>query len=216
MIALGGSVIKQYISDLDQLTQALQTEEQLVIVCGAGHLKKHIEAVREHTNKSETDLVGIAATRFNARTVQTLLNDSHPSIPETVEEVRQAVTTGKDVVMGGLNPGFSTDAVAAVVAELLEADLYIVTDIDGIYSKDPSENPDAEKFDEISTERLLEMTEGKNEPGVYSIVDETAVQIVERSNIGAKLLEGKLQNIQNLEKSDGTDIVSTAKRQKPL
>lgn len=212
VLALGGSVIKQHVAELNALTEALETEEQLVIVCGAGHLKKHIEAVREHTNKAEIDLVGIAATRFNARTVQTLLNNAHPSIPETVEEVKQSVSTDKNVVMGGLNPGFSTDAVAAVVAELLDADLYIITDIDGIYSDDPSENPEAEKFDEISTERLLEMTEGKNEPGVYSIVDETAVQIVERSNIMTKLLEGTIQNVENLEHSKGTDIVSSSGR----
>lgn len=210
VIALGGSVIKQHMSDLERLVDALETDEQIVVVCGAGHLKKHIDAVRDSTNKAETDLVGIAATRLNAKTVQTLLDDSHPSIPETVEEVREATSTGKDVVMGGLNPGFSTDAVSAVVAELLDADLYIITDIDGIYSEDPSENPEAEKFDEIYTERLMEMTEGKNEPGVYSIVDETAVQIVERSNITAKLLEGTVDNIQNLETVESTDIVSSA------
>lgn len=212
VIALGGSVIRQHLSGLDRLAKALEREEQVVIVCGAGHLKKHQDAVRESVNKAETDLVGIAATRLNARTLQPLLDDSHRSIPETVEEVREVAATGGDIVMGGLNPGFSTDAVAAVIAELLDADLYIVTDIDGIYTEDPDENPDAEKFDEISTDRLLEMTEGKNEPGVYSIVDETAVQVVERSNIKAKLLEGTVENIQDLEGTDGTDIIPGSSR----
>lgn len=212
VFALGGSVVKQYLSNLENLTDALQRDEQIIVVCGAGHLKKHIEAVRDSANKAETDLMGIAATRLNAKTVQTLLDDSHPSVPETVQEVKEAVSTDKDVVMGGLNPGFSTDAVAAVVAELLDADLYIITDIDGIYSEDPSENPDAEKFGRISTDELLEMTEGKNEPGVYSIVDETAVQIVDRSDIKTKLVEGKINNIQNLKGAEGTDIVSSAER----
>lgn len=212
VFALGGSVIRQYMSELENLASALEKDEQVIIVCGAGHLKRHQDAVRGSANKAETDLVGIAATRLNAKTLQTLLEDTHPSIPETIEEVRQLASKDEDIVMGGLNPGFSTDAVAAVVAELLDADLQIITDIDGIYSEDPSENSEAEKFDEISTGRLLEMTEGKNEPGVYSIVDETAVQVVERSNIKAKLLEGTLENIQNLKGAEGTDIVSSAER----
>lgn len=203
--ALGGSVIDQNFEQLEKLAGAL-CEGQKVIVVGAGHLKKHQEAVKDEVSKAETDLVGIEATRLNARTLIALMENVHPEVPETVEEVKQAASTGKTVVMGGLNPGFSTDAVASIIAELFDAELYIATDVDGIYEEDPEENPEAQKFDEIEASRLLDMSEGKNEPGVYSIVDETAAGIIKRSGINTKLFEGTIQNLGNPRDADGTRV----------
>ena len=208
VFALGGSVINQNFEKLDELAEALEENKHFVAVVGGGHLKKHQDAVRDECTKAETDLVGIAATRLNARTLQALLDNAAPEIPETLDEVKQAASQGQNVVMGGLNPGFSTDAVATVVAELYDADLYFVTDVDGIYTDDPEENEDAEMLEEISVEELLEMTEGKNEPGLYSIVDETAVQIIQRSNLKAKVFQGDIEKLEKPEKAEGTDIIS--------
>ena len=208
VFALGGSVIKQHLSNLGELADALPDEEQFVVICGAGHLKQHQDAVRDHVNNSKTDMVGIAATRLNAKTLRTLVDGSSPKIPETVEEVEEKASTGQDIIMGGLNPGFSTDAVSAVVAELFDADLFILTDVDGIYSEDPSENSEAEKKDQISADELLEMVSGHNVPGNYDVVDETAVSIIKRSNIDTRLIEGTPENIREVEADRGTKIVT--------
>lgn len=208
VFALGGSVIKQYLSNLDELADALPDEEQFVVVCGAGHLKQHQDAVRNHVNNSKTDMVGIAATRLNAKTLQTLVEDASPEIPETVEEVEEKASRGQNVIMGGLNPGFSTDAVSAVIAELFDAELYILTDVDGIYTEDPSENPEAEKLETIEAGKLLEMVSGHNVPGNYDVVDETAVSIIKRSNIDTRLIEGTPENVENIENVEGTEVIS--------
>jgi uridylate kinase len=208
VFALGGSVIKQKIEELEKIATSIEQNPQFVAVTGAGHLKKHQEAVKEECTKAETDLVGIKATRLNARTLQSLTEDTYPEIPQTLEEVRKAAFSGGNVTMGGLNPGFSTDAVAAVVAELFDADLYLVKDVDGVYTEDPEENPEAEKIDEIKIEELTEMTSGENEPGVYSIVDETASKIIQRSNLNAKVFKGTLENIENPEGAEGTKILT--------
>lgn len=207
VFALGGSVINRNFSQLDQIGEALEQHGQVAVVTGAGHLKKHQDAVRETSNNAETDMVGIAATRLNAKTLQALI-DAYPSIPETLEEVEEAAVSGKNIVMGGLNPGFSTDAVAAVVAELFDAELYIATDVEGIYSEDPDENPEAEMMEEIEVSELLEKVSGHNVPGQYDIVDETAVGIIKRSGLDAKVLEGTVANLEDVEVADGTRIVS--------
>jgi len=206
--ALGGSVIKQEIGRLENITEAIESEEQSIIVTGAGHLKQNIEAVREHCNNAEADIVGIQATRLNAKTIQTLLNNSYPKIPETIEQLEEAASSDKNVVMGGLNPGFSTDAVAALAAELLEAELYIITDIDSIYDKDPRKNNHAQKLEQTTVEKLLEITSGSNKPGVYSVIDSTALKIIQRSRIKTRLFEGKPENIENSETCPGTDILT--------
>ena len=59
------------------------------------------------------------------------------------------------VVMGGLKPGITTDAVAALVAERLNADLLVKgTDQEGVYDKDPRKHTDAVKLDHLTFEDL--------------------------------------------------------------
>ena len=156
-------------------------------------------------SEGDKDLIGIQATRLNAKTLGTEMN-AHPKIPETAEEIKEAVQTGQDLVMGGLNPGFSTDAVAAITAELLDAELYIVTDIDGVYTEDPS-NPDAEKLDEVSISELREIVSGNSsDAGSYELIDKTALDIIERSNIETIVMEGTVENLENPGDAEGTRI----------
>lgn len=208
--AISGSIIREKIDELDVLAESLDSDnEQIVVVTGAGGLNKYQKAV--DGNKGEKDLIGIKATRLHAQTLLTEMNNTYPKVPEKPEEVQKAASTGKNVVTGGLVPGYSTDAVAATVAELLDADLFIATRVDGIYSADPKSDEDAEKFDQITTRKLLELTGGDNEPGTYSVVDEAAIRLIERSNISTKVFYADQENIEDPEKAKGTRIVATDK-----
>lgn len=203
--AIGGSIVQKNLENLEEFAEALESDKQVIIVTGAGKLNKYQGAV--DGNNGEKDLIGIKATRLHAQTVLTQLDDVYPSVPETPEELKEAASTGKNVVMGGLVPGYSTDAVAATAAELLEAELFIATTVDGIYDKDPEENSDAKRYDEMNTSELQEVVGGKNEPGTYSVVDEAAVRIIERSSINTKVFEATLENLDNPDSAKSTDII---------
>lgn len=203
--ALGGSVFTENLDKLEQYREAFDIGNRAVIVIGAGKLKENILAVEEIGNQAELDLIGIKATRLNAQTLATAL-DAYPEIPETVEELRKAAETDQDIVMGGLVPGYSTDAVAATVAELLEADLIIATSVDGVYDRDP-EIKDAEKLDEVSISELKDLTDGNNSAGKHDLIDSTALDIIDRSNIETKVVLGTPENLESGE-FNGTKIVS--------
>lgn len=205
VFAVGGSVIRENLEDLGAFADSFPEDEQVAVVTGAGELNMYQAAASG--NKGEKDLIGIKATRLHAQTLLTEMEEVYPEIPEKPEEVQAAAASGKKVVMGGLVPGYSTDAVAATVAELLDAELYIATTVDGIYSDDPEENPETERFEEISVEELLEITGGANKPGIYSVVDETAIRIIERSSIETKIFRATNENIEDPENAKGTDIL---------
>jgi uridylate kinase len=205
IFAVGGSIVRENLDEIEEFADSFPEDEQIAVITGAGELNRYQSAVTG--NNGEKDLIGIKATRLHAQTLITEMENAYPEIPEKPEEVQAAAASGKNVVMGGLVPGYSTDAVAATAAELLDADLYIATTVDGIYSEDPEENPEAEKFDEISVEKLLDITGGANEPGIYSVVDETAVRMIERSGIETKIFRATHENIQNPEDAEGTDII---------
>lgn len=205
--AVSGSLVTENLEELGELAEALESsDEQILVVVGAGGLKSYIFAAGEYGNQGEQDLVGIAATRLNARTLMTGMEKVYPDVPDTAEEIRTAASTGLNVVMGGLTPGHSTDAVAAIAAELLDAELNIATSIDGVYDRNPEE-PGAEKLDEVSTEELRNIIDGNNEAGKHELVDSTAVEIIERSDIRTRIFEGSLENLRNPDEADGTTVL---------
>ena len=203
--AIGGSIVQENLENLSEFVEALESDKQVIIVTGAGKLNRYQGAV--DVNNGEKDLIGIKATRLHAQTVLTQMDDVYPSVPETPEELKEAASTGKNVVMGGLVPGYSTDAVAATAAELLDAELFIATTVDGIYDKDPDEDSNAKRYSEISTGDLQEVVGGKNEPGTYSVVDEAAVRLIERSGIKTRVFEATLENLSDPESAKSTEII---------
>lgn len=205
--AVGGSVVQENLENIREFCSSLESEKQVIIVTGAGKLNRYQSAVSG--NDGEKDLIGIKATRLHAQTVLTEMKNVYPKVPESPEELKEAASTGKNVVMGGLVPGYSTDAVAATAAELLDAKLYIATTVDGVYTGDPEKEESAEKFDKISTDELREITDGRNKPGTYSVIDEAAVRIIERSEIETIVFEATLTNLQDPESAENTTITAS-------
>ena len=203
--AVSGSIVRSNLESIQELAEAFPEDEQNVVITGAGGLNRYQKALE--ANNGQKDLVGIKATRLHAKTLAVAM-DAYPTVPESLESLQEAVATGKDVVMGGLVPGYSTDAVAATVAELLEAEIYIATNVEGIYTADPEENPEADVLNEITIEELLEKVSGENTPGTYSIVDESAARIIQRSGIEARVFHGTPENISENRDGAGTRILA--------
>lgn len=204
VFSIGGSIVAENLERINELAQALERDEQVIVVTGAGPLNEYQKA--SSGNEGEKDLIGIKATRLHAQALLTEMNDTNKVIPETPQEIQQLASEHTNVVTGGLVPGYSTDAVAATTAELLNAELIIPTTVDGVYTADPNKE-DADKLDEVTPARLRELVSGNSEAGNYALIDEVAVTIIERSRIPTKIIEGTLENIENPEEADGTEIV---------
>lgn len=196
-ISLGGSVFTEKLDDVEffasQVRRIAEKNGKVVVVIGAGRLKHQIEACSENTTNSERDMVGIRATRLNADVLRTYLPNAYPGIPESVEELRKAVSMFDIVVMGGTEPGHSTDGVAALAAEVIGAEVMInATDVKGVYRD--KEDPGT-KVDELDYTELRSLLEShSSEPGKYSLMDNTSVDILERSGIKTVVLNGLKEN----------------------
>lgn len=203
VMAIGGSFYTENIEKTPKIAEAIGNHSPTAIIVGAGKLKQYINSV--DSNEAEKDLIGIKATRLNAYTLSSELN-ANSEIPETVEQIKKLSRDEENIVLGGLNPGFSTDAVAAITAELLDSKLYIYTDVNGVYTSNPKKK-DSVKLDEVEVEELREILKDKsNKAGSYKLIDKTALNIIERSKIETKILEGSIKNIEEPEKAEGTLI----------
>ena len=93
------------------------------------------------------------------------------------------------------------------LCEALHCDLIVLTDVDGIFDKDPNKYPDALKYDKISyeeVETLLASRSGQEQTaGKYQIFDLLSLHILKRSNVRVRVIDGSdLSNLQILLSSD--------------
>ena len=95
--------------------------------------------------------------------------------------------------MGGITPGQTTDAVAAVLAERVGASVFInVTSVDGIYSSDPKKDKKAQHFETLTPKELLAIVGGTAlTAGSNTVLDIVAARVVERSHIPLVVLDGR-------------------------
>ena len=138
-------------------------------------------------------------TRLNALVLIQAIEKAHPEVLTNILRASEIIARGKIPVFGGLMPGFTTDAIAALIAEALNAEYINLTNVDGVYSSDPRENPRAKFFEEISYEKLLSLMKlAGSKPGQNMVIDVPACLILKRSSIPGIVLDGKeLENFEN-------------------
>lgn len=224
VIKIGGSLLFtknkkinfRKITEFCKIFKSRKYTGTLVIICGGGLLaREYIDAVRSF-NGSEAlcDIFGIEISRINSKLIIASFQDfAYPLVPSSIEELSIALLFKKIIVMGGLQPGQSTTSVALEVAEFIGAEnLIILTDVEGIYDKDPKEFKDAKLLKHLNYDQLqeiiLNMTNDKQAAaGEYRIFDTVSLQILKRSDIRVNVMSGK--DLNNFSKFwDGEKYIS--------
>ncbi|MHA1729637.1 MAG: UMP kinase [Promethearchaeota archaeon] len=218
---LGGSILFDENGDINlklikEFVEVIKSTQKVKgIVCGGGIIaRKFIHTARElGVNESSLDLLGIDVARVNARLlISALGNDAYPVVVKSVEEVQTASYFNKIIIAGGFVPGQSTTTVVMQIIEAINAkNLLILTDVDGIYDKNPKEFSDAKKFDKITIDELekliLNVGEKQSAAGEYRIFDAVSIQIFKRNNFHIRLFNGNNPN--NLREVLKSGIVSS-------
>ena len=171
-------------------------EHHLVVVTGGGETARaYIKVAREMgVSESLCDHLGILASRLNARLLVDGLGEyAFPEVPTTIGKLKHYFASGKIVAMGGLTPGHSTNAVAAIAAETVGAELLInATDVEGVYSSDPGQDKNARKLEKVSvTELTAILSKTKIAAGEYDLMDPLAIRIIQRSRLRTIIVDGK-------------------------
>jgi len=174
--------------------------ERLVLVAGGGETARHYIASgrKLHVNESMLDDLGLRAARLNAELIVGGLGDlAYPVVPENMNQTAEAFATGRVVVVGGFHPGHSTNAVAALIAERVNANLFVnATDVDGVYTADPNKDSNAKRLKQVTVSELRRMFgDGEMRAGTYELLDLLAVNIIERSKIRTVIVKCEPQMI---------------------
>jgi uridylate kinase len=160
-------------------------EVEVVIVLGAGNIWRGRDGLVHGMDRATADHMGMLATVMNALAladalermgvttrVQTSIEMRAIAEPYIRLRAIRHLEKGRVVIIGGGtgNPYFTTDTAAALRAMEVDADLLIkATKVDGVYTEDPHENPDAERFDRLNYMQALELRVG--------VMDATAISL---------------------------------------
>jgi len=227
IISLGGSLIfpetgidwsflKKFRS---LIIKEIKKGNRFVIITGGGHIcRVYQKAASKITSitKEDQDWLGIHSTRLNAHLIKTIFRQyAHPRInknPRTKADLKKHFTHGEGLmVAAGWHPGWSTDFVATILAERLEAKTILnLSNIDYVYDKDPNKYKDAKKIKKINWVDFRKIVGTKWAPGLNTPFDPIASGQCQKLGLEVIIINGKkLNNLKNYfaeEKFIGTII----------
>jgi uridylate kinase len=148
-----------------QIAEVRQMGVQVVVVAGGGNIFRGASSGKG-IERATGDYMGMLATVINALALQDALEklevETRVQSAITMSQVaepfirRRAVRhleKGRVVIFGGGtgNPYFSTDTAAALRANEIGAEVILkATKVDGVYDSDPTKNPGAKRYSQIS------------------------------------------------------------------
>ncbi|MDI6722143.1 MAG: UMP kinase [Candidatus Aenigmarchaeota archaeon] len=193
VIKIGGSLAitgsgpdEDYVKKLLPVIREIKKRHKIVFVIGGGRLIRNYYSSLASFNMSdaEKESILIELLRANVKFFSLLL-EMKPIF--TMEDLKK----NKFGVIGGIKPGTSTDANAAYAASLIKAGMLIkMTNVNGIYDKDPNKYDNAKKLDEVKFSELKNYSV-KGRPVSYGILDPTAMKIITRNKITTYVIDGR-------------------------
>ena len=155
-----------------EIADVVKTGAEVGLVIGGGNIFRGVSLAAGGMNRAAADQMGMLATVINALSVQAGLEQqgldvrvmSALPIQQVCEDYdrRQAIRhlqKGRVVIFaaGTGNPFFTTDSAATLRGIEINADLVLkATKVDGVYSADPVKNPDAEFFNQLTVDEVLQ------------------------------------------------------------
>jgi len=195
VISLGGSLIvpdKVDIEFLEEFRRALRKRYnrwKFIIVCGGGSIaRKYIEALKkEGAKKREVSLAGIRATRMNALfLIQVFGDEANGALPKDMVDVENELKKNNAVICGALRyaDNETSDGTAAKLARHFKCDFINITNVKGLYDKDPGKFRDAMLIKKIGWKEFEKMaTNMPFSAGQHFILDQEASRIINKYKI---------------------------------
>lgn len=174
-----------------------------LVVGGGAYARYLIENLRKQgVNEYLLDKIGIETSRLHAHFIISLLKPhTYNDIPKSIHEaVLIANNKHTNIVMGGLYPGYSTNAVSALLASHLNADILItMTRAGGLYDRDPKVNKDAKLLKEVSIDRAENILGGFVEKaGYYPLLDKVSLKIIKENKINVYIIPSTLEALKQV------------------
>jgi len=210
VLSLGGSLIVPdeidvaFLRKFREVIKKNTNKYRFVIVCGGGSVaRKYITALRED-GKSEylQSMAGIAITRVNARFMSYFFGqDPEEGIAHDMKNVSNLLRKHDVIFCGALRyaPNQTSDATACKLAAYLESEFINLTNVKGLYDKNPMKFKNAKFIPKISINEFNKIVMAIPEkPGMHAPVDHVAMKIIREHQIKTFIIGKDAKQLDNL------------------
>lgn len=212
VISLGGSLIVpgeidvNFLENFKRIILVNKNNYKFVIVCGGGSVaRNYINGLENQKIKNLEyfqNLLGVSVTRINARFMSYFFGkDANQGIPHEIKEVRNLLLKHDIVFCGALRyeKKQTSDSTAAKLAKAFDSNFINMTNINGLYDKNPKTHRSAKFIPEISHKDFLKKAnEIKFKPGQHFVLDQSAAKIINKYKIKTFIIGGDARNLNNL------------------
>jgi len=211
VLSLGGSLIipdKVNVEFLEEFRKVLLKnckKYRFVVVCGGGKTARNyingLEGQKFWKKEYLQTLLGISTTRLNARfMIYFFGKDANQGIPHEMKQVKSSLNKNKIVFCGALRyaKDQTSDATAAKLARFLNCDFINLTNVKGLYDKNPKKFRSAKFIPEISFKDFYKMVcKVKFKPGQNFVLDQTAARVIRKYRVKTYIL-GSVEELDKL------------------
>ena len=213
VLSLGGSLIIpekidiKYLQEFKKIILKNTNNYKFIVVCGGGSTaRKYISALKEAgINEKLQGLSGVSATRMNARFMNYFFNlNPEYGIPHTMRLLKKYVKKQDVIFCGALEykPNQTSDSTSAQIAKKFKTIFINLTDVPGLYSKNPKEFKDAKFIPVISWKNFDNIVNKiKFKPGQHFVLDQSASKIIMKNKITTYILGRDMDQLDNLLKN---------------
>lgn len=164
-----GETNSQFLKEVKDFIEGLRDDYKLGVIVGGGDIaRKYIKVAEElGFDDDQKDEIAIACTRINA-TLLKLLVLNEKDIKKKIEEMKREVQEEGITIAGGTVPGHTTDKVSTLLASEIGCKRILnLTDVEGVYTKDPDKFEDAELIEKLSWGEFFDVVgKIKHSPGL--------------------------------------------------
>ena len=221
VISLGGSLIVpdkvdfEFLDKFKDILRKYYRTHKFVIICGGGSIaRKYIEALKkEWKSKRQLSEAGIRATRMNALfMIQFFGKEANDKLPLNMKEIKSNLNKNSVVICGALRftKNSTSDTTTAKIAHFLKTDFINITNVKGLYTKDPNKFKDAKFIPNISWKEFEKMAlKSKYSQGQDFVLDQQAAILIKKHKISTYIIGKNLNNLEKIlknKKFEGTKI----------
>ena len=201
VFSLGGSVIlnekgeynNEYIIQFRHFLKSI--EGRKIIVVGGGKKARDKIAKSGTKNNFENDVIGIKSTYENAQYIANIFG--LPCIQMGLDALENFP---ESFVTGGIFPGITTDSTGVLLAEKFNAPFYNITNVEGVFTKDPRKYKDAQFLKNVKIDHAIEIASlaDKRKAGTHVFLDLFSLLIIKRSGLKTIICSNNLENLTNI------------------
>ncbi|MDO8517366.1 MAG: UMP kinase [Nanoarchaeota archaeon] len=208
VISLGGSRIVpnevdyNFLKEFKEMIERHKSKKFVVVTGGGSTARRYIKSLQKLGQKTKNQsLIGIYVTKLNASLMTKIIGkEANETIPDNMHEVKNLLRKNQIVFCGALRykEKNTSDGTAANLAAYLKTSFINLTNVRGIFDKNPKTNKNAKFIKYISWKNFYETANKmKFKAGQHYVLDQNASKIIMEHKIPT-YITGSLNDIENI------------------